>query len=289
MDRAALESRLARGRESTVVATGAGLYYVCAMKLNWPLIGGLALSLAACVWLYAENRSLSEELAAARAASATESARARADLAPADEATPAESTSPGDSRDESGASPSSANEVPLAARGERPSLSEAPEESRQEVRKRRMEKVTALFGRLDGETEDEYRERMVPFVKTTLAIPRNRLEDARREAEEAAGVTDEQRQEMDAVFDDAFSEALALTNRAIESGDLSPYQRNWSGFMNVTGGLGAVLQGTESRIGEILSAEQVQTIYEQGFEWGEYLGVTLPWEQLNPPPPPPGG
>jgi hypothetical protein len=30
-------------------------------------------------------------------------------------------------------------------------------------------------------------------------------------------------------------------------------------------------------------------MYEAGFEWGEYLGVSAPWESLRPPPPQPGG
>ena len=260
------------------------------MTLNWPLTGGLVLSLVACAWLYSENRSLSDELAAARAAS--NSAPARAAGAPALSADKASSTdsAPATSEGEP-ATPAPSNQgPPLAARSERPSLSDgAPEETRQERRKRNMDRVTAMFGRLDGETEEEYRERMVPFVKGVLAIPRDRVEDARRAAEDAAGVTADQRGQLDEVFDDAFAEALALTNRAIESGDLSPYERNWAGVMNVTGGLGAVLEGTETRIGEILSDQQIKTIYEQGFEWGEYLGVTVPWEQLNPPPPPPGG
>lgn len=263
------------------------------MTLNWPLAGGLMLSLAACAWLYSENRSLSAELADAR--SQAEPAPARAAAAPVPESpapSPARETGPAEARAADDKSDGTATKsTALGARSERPSISaeEEKKETRQERRKRRMAGVTAMFGRLDGETEEEYRERMVPFIESTLSIPRSRVEDARRAAEEAAGVSGEQSAELDAVFDDAFSEALALTNRAIASGDLSPYERNWSGVMNVTGGLGAVLEGTEMRIGEILSPEQVQSIYDQGFEWGEYLGAKVPWEQLNPPPPPPGG
>lgn len=275
--------------ETVGLAARPGLYYVCAMNLNWPLAGGLLLSLAACIWLYSENQSLSAQLADARSTEEAASA-ARPAAAPIPAPTQVEAEAPAAAKAAKSDNAKAQRRGFMGDRGERPALPEASEkETRQERRKRRMNEVTALFGRLDGETEDEYRERMVPFLETTLAIPRNRVEDARRAAEQAAGVTDEQRAELDTVFQDAFSEALALTNRAIQSGDLSPYRRNWSGTMNVAGGLGAVLEGTEGRIGEILSAEQMQTIYEQGFEWGEYLGVSVPWEQLQPPPPPPGG
>jgi hypothetical protein len=30
----------------------------------------------------------------------------------------------------------------------------------------------------------------------------------------------------------------------------------------------------------------MKSIYDTGFEWGEYLGVSAPWEKLQPPPPP---
>lgn len=249
------------------------------------------LSLAACAWLYSENRSLSQELTRARQSAAPPPTE-RAAPAPAPEPV-ADAVTAGPATDSTAEPEKTEPRGPaLGARSERPSLTpteSAKEETRQERRKRRMAGVTAMFGRLDGETVEEYRERMVPFIENALSTPRERVEDARQAAEEAAGVNTEQRAELDEVFNDAYAEALALTNRAIEAGDLSPYQRNWAGVMNVTGGLGAVLQGTEARIGEILSTEQLQTIYDQGFEWGEYLGAKVPWEQLNPPPPPPGG
>ena len=205
------------------LATYPGLYYVCVMTLNWPLAGGLLLSLATCAWLYAENRSLTEELAAARAPAPAQSAPARAAAAPAlpDSAPVAAPRIPADTR-RANAEPEPDRE-PLAARSERPSMPEPPpEETREERRKRRMARVTAIFGRLDGETEEEYLERMVPLVETTLAIPRSRLEDARRAAEEAAGVTDDQRSELDAVFDDAFAETLRST-------------RNWNAWWSAGG------------------------------------------------------
>ena len=251
------------------------------MNAKWLLVATTTVSLAACVWLYSENRSLQRQLEQ-RDAPADE-AQERAAPVPEAEATPAlAAAKTGDETAKKRSWDFSRNSA------DRPKLQEeSKKETRQARRKRRQAEVTALFGRLDGETEEEYRERMVPFLEMTLAVPRSRVKDARRAAEEAAGVTEEQRTQLDAVFADASTEALALTNRALESGDLTPYDRNWSGVMNVAGGLGAILEGTESQIGEILSPEQTRTIYEQGFEWGEYLGVIVPWEELNPPPPPP--
>jgi hypothetical protein len=158
-------------------------------------------------------------------------------------------------------------------------------DTRAERRQRRQAEIAAMFGRLDGESAEDYRERMVPFVKMALAGPRGRLEDARRAAEQAAGVTGEQRAALDSVLGDAYQEAVELTNRALATGDLTPYSRNWSGVLNLAGGMGAILEGAESRIGSILTPEQARAMYDQGFEWGEYLGATAPWESLDPPPP----
>jgi hypothetical protein len=162
-----------------------------------------------------------------------------------------------------------------------------PEEDRAERRKRRQAEMAAMFGRLDGETPEEYRDRMVPFLQTALAVPRQHVRDARRRAEEAAKVTDEQRVALDRVFEDVHQEVLTLTNRAVAEGDLTPYRRNWAGALNYAGGIGAVLGAAEARTAEILDPTQQRILYEQGFEWGEYLGATVPWEQLEPPPPAP--
>lgn len=241
---------------------------------------GLLIALAACGWLYADNRSLRQALAnhqATAAAAAPDKAMetgARDDAATPDrsaEAKPAAPSSPWQfSRDT-----------------ERPKLSEGePQESRAERRKRRQSEITAMFGRLDGESEEEYRARMIPFIKMTLAVPRERLEEARKTAEQAANVTSEQRQKLDQAFNDTYNEVVELTNAALASRDVTPYERNVPGLLGYAGGMGAILQSAESRVAGILTPEQVQTIYDQGFEWGEYLGVTAPWEKLNPPPPP---
>jgi hypothetical protein len=61
-----------------------------------------------------------------------------------------------------------------------------------------------------------------------------------------------------------------------------------TGMLQYAGGLGAILEGAEGRIGKILSPEQLRAMQDAGFEWGEYLGVNAPWERLRAPPPRPG-
>ena len=150
-----------------------------------------------------------------------------------------------------------------------------------------MAEFAAQFGRVDGETEDEYRARVMPMIATGLTIPRMKLEEARKEIEAKAGVTPEQSKQLDAAFDKVYAQALDYTNKAIADGTLSPYERNVSGWLEYAGGLGGILGDANGQIGKILSPQQVQTISASGFEWGEYLGAQAPWEKLNPPPPPP--
>jgi hypothetical protein len=65
---------------------------------------------------------------------------------------------------------------------------------------------------------------------------------------------------------------------------LSPYERNVSGWLEYAGGLGGILNDANAQIGKVLSPDQVKTLSTSGFEWGEYLGLNAPWENLNPPP-----
>ena len=248
------------------------------------LIGALLLASLGCAWLYRENRLLRNQLEALND-SASASA---AGPASRNERSAGESASPV----AEDAEPESEPKWRFAPRP-RPTLETKPEveaetepeEERAERRKRRQAEMAAMFGRLDGETPEEYRARMVPFLQTALAVPRQRVRDARGRAEEAAKVTDEQRAALDRAFEDVYQEVLTLTDRAVAEGDLTPYRRNWSGALNYAGGIGAVLGAAEARAGEILDPAQQRILYEQGFEWGEYLGATVPWEQLQPPPP----
>jgi hypothetical protein len=170
-----------------------------------------------------------------------------------------------------------------------PSLPEQKEESRLDKRARRQQEIAAMFGRSNGETEDEYRARIVPMIKAGLAIPRSRVEDMRKQAEEKAHVTADQSKKLDQRFDKVYSDVVDYTNKAVADGQISPYERNVSGWLQYAGGLGAMLDEANGQIGQILSAEQMKTLSDSGFEWGEYLGLEAPWEKLTPPPPPKPG
>lgn len=171
--------------------------------------------------------------------------------------------------------------------GAAPVLPPPKEESRLERRQRRQQEIAALLGRADGETDDEYKARIVPLIKGGLAIPRSRVEQMRHEAEGKAHVTPEQSQKLDRAFDKVYGNVVDYTNKAIAEGELSPYETNVAGMLEYAGGLGAMLQDAQGQIAQVLTPDQVRTMSESGFQWGEYLGVEAPWEQLQPPPPPP--
>jgi hypothetical protein len=247
-------------------------------RRTWAAVAAAAASLVAAIVFYLDNRRLEREVSELRAAAA----------APAPVADPwatAEGASKPVEADLSG--------IPRglggAIDGDGPQLVDTPKESRLERRMRRQNELAALLGRLDGETEEEYRARILPLMEMALSRPREQLAEQRRAAEEAAGVTKEQSKKLDEVFDATYDEVITFTNAAIQDGQLTPYERNVSGMLEYAGGLGAILGGAEQQIGGVLTPGQQQTIYGSGFEWAEYLGVSAPWEKLQPPPPPPGG
>jgi hypothetical protein len=158
-----------------------------------------------------------------------------------------------------------------------------------ERRARRTLELEGLLGRDPGESEEEYRARIVPKMQLALTIPRARVDEMRRTAESAAGVDDKQRRELDEAFGSVYDELIEYTDAAIADGQLTPYGRNVKGILQYAGGLGAILEGAEGRIGRILTPEQLRSMADAGFEWGEYLGLQAPWERLRPPPPRPPG
>jgi hypothetical protein len=249
--------------------------------LRWALIGIGALAVVASGWLFRENRELEREVAELRRTSTSTSISASTSASTSADA-------PGAERRRGGLG-AFLGGLGRATSRERPELEGPKEESRAERRRRRPEELRAMRGREPGESVEDYRSRVVPFVQTALGVPRVRLDQARKDAEAAAKVTDEQRAELDELFADVTRETLDLTNQAIADGDLTPYERNYGGVLQWGGGLGAILGSTQTRIGDILTPEQRQIMADQGFEWGEYLGVTMPWEQLQPPPPPSDG
>ena len=230
-----------------------------------------AVGVATSVYFYLDNRSLTSELAARPAAAAEPPAKvAAAEAAPSGDpwTTPAKRT------------------AALPSVGTPPTLPEEKQESRMERRQRRTEEFAAKFGRLDGETEEEYRARIGPLITTGLAIPRMRATENRRVAEEKAGVSAEQSKKLDAAFEKVYADVLDYTNKAITDGQLSPYERNVAGWLDYAGGLGGMLGEANGQIAKILTPEQMRLMASSGFEWGEYLGLSAPWEQLQPPPPP---
>lgn len=232
------------------------------------------IGLAASTWLYLDNRSLRSELADSPAKVAN--APAKASAAPAAAA--------GDAWLDA-TRPRSAT-IPKITPGAQPTLPEENKENRLDRRQRRTEEFGAMFGRHNGETEEEYKARIGPMISAGLAIPRMKAAESRRYAEEKAGVTPEQSAKLDQAFEKTYSDVLDYTNKAITDGVLSPYERNVAGWLDYAGGLGGMLTEAQSSIGKILTSEQVKAMSASGFEWGEYLGLSAPWQELKPPPPP---
>jgi hypothetical protein len=242
-------------------------------RATW-LLGAICVaSVSLSLWLYSDNRSLRAELAARRFAAPAAAAPAVAAAA----------------RTPERAAPLSRASAPIPppAATPAPALPETPSETRMDRRARRTEEFAAQFGRLDGETEDEYKARILPMLSAGLVAPRLRAEEQRRVAQEKAHVTPEQSARLDKAFDKVYSDVLDFTNKAIADGQLSPYERNVSGWLEFAGGLGGILNDANGQIGKILEPSQMRTMSDAGFEWGEYLGFKAPWEQLRPPPPAP--
>jgi hypothetical protein len=233
----------------------------------------VALSLS--LWLYLDNRSLRAALAEHRPPPTPAAAPA---ARPAD-------LPPGAAR--SAAALVRSLTAPPPALPSEPGDGKGSGESRMERRARRTEDFAARFGRLDGETEDEYKARIQPLISAGLLVPRLRADEQRKLAQDKAHVTPEQSARLDKAFDKVYSDVVDFTNKAISDGQLSPYERNVSGWLEYAGGLGGILGEANGQIGKILEPGQVRAMYDAGFEWGEYLGLKAPWEQLKPPPPRP--
>jgi len=226
---------------------------------------GLLLSL----WLYLDNRALRDQLAERRSPAAA--------VAPAATA-PTTTPAPTPVR--------TATPVVHTSAAPPPALPDPPpSETRMDRRARRTDEFAQMFGRLDGETDDEYRSRVMPMISAGLIAPRLRADEQRKIAQDKAHVTPEQSARLDKAFDKVYSDVLDYTNKAVTDGQLSPYERNVSGWLEYAGGLGAILGDANGQIGKILEPSQVRTMADAGFEWGEYLGLKAPWEQLKAPPP----
>lgn len=238
-------------------------------RATWVFIATSVIAGAAAIWLYLDNRDLRAQL------------EAKPELAKAeDNPAVAHGADPWTQATHSTTGPAKTSTAPL------PRLPGQAEESRLDRRQRRQQEFAAMFGRLDGETEEEYRARIVPLIKGGLLIPRQRVDEMRKQAEAKAGVTPEQSAKLDKAFEKVYADAIDYTNKAVADGLLSPYERNVSGWLEYAGGLGGILNDANGQISQVLSPEQVSSLNSSGFEWGEYLGLNAPWENLNPPPPP---
>ncbi|HEX2686851.1 MAG TPA: hypothetical protein VHN14_09540 [Kofleriaceae bacterium] len=238
-------------------------------RATWLLGATSVLGVSLSVWFYLDNRSLRAEFAHPAAAH------------------PEPGMDPATSRPASPAAQSSRAQTSIARAmtAARPALPDPPKETRMERRARRTNEFAQMFGRLDGETEDDYKARVLPMIQTGLLMPRMQVEEQRKAAQDRAHVTTEQSARLDKLCDKIYSDVLDFTNKAIADRQLSPYERNVSGWLEYAGGLGSILNEANGQIGKILDPSQIRTMSEAGFEWGEYLGVKAPWEQLRPPPP----
>jgi hypothetical protein len=236
------------------------------VRATWVFIATSVIAGAAAIWLYLDNRDLRARLAT------------KPEIAQTVER-PAAARTPDPWIETIRSAP-----APKTSSAAIPRLPAQPEESRLDRRQRRQQEFAAMFGRLDGETEEEYRARIVPLIKGGLLIPRQRVDEMRKQVEAKAGITPEQSAKLDKAFDKVYADAIDYTNKAVADGLLSPYERNVSGWLEYAGGLGGILNDANAQIGQVLSPDQVRTVNASGFEWGEYLGLNAPWENLNPPP-----
>jgi hypothetical protein len=240
-----------------------------AMARATPILATTTLAaLALAGWLYTSNRALRAQLAHPAA------------IAPPPDAPGPVAARPGEPTPR----PARSAAIPRPAP---PAIAEPPEESRMERRARRTEEVAAMLGRLDGESEADYKARVGPLIAGGLLVPRIRVDEQRRIAEDKAHVTPAQSAQLDQAFAKVYGEVLDYANKAIGDGQLSPYERNVAGWLEFAGGLGGILGEANGQIAKVLEPAQLRAMSDAGFEWGEYLGVKAPWEQLRAPPPPP--
>jgi hypothetical protein len=244
-------------------------------RATWGLVATTAVAAGAALWFYFDNRDLRAQLAAKKPQPVAVAPRPDDKLAYP--------------RPDEWAADKPRGSAAAVSAGPVPQLPAQADESRLERRQRRQQEFAAMFGRADGETDDEYKARIVPLIKGGLLIPRQRVAEMRKEIEQKANVTAEQSQKLDKAFDKIYADALDYTNKAVADGLLSPYERNVSGWLEYAGGMGGILNDANGQIGQILTPDQIKTISGSGFEWGEYLGLQAPWENLNAPPPPKPG
>jgi hypothetical protein len=241
-------------------------------RATYVLAGTTLVGLLTSIWLWLENRELRDELSDHTAKTAA---------AGKDGAGPRDAW-----LDASKAAAERGPRSGTIAFPTPPSLPSQPSENRNQRRARRNAEISAMFGRAEGESEEEYKNRVTPMITATLSKLRDRTTEMRRLAEEQAGITKDQSAALDRVFEKTYSEVIDYANEAITDGRLSPYKRDVGNWLELAGGLGTMLNGVQGQIGKVLSPSQIKSMYDSGFEWSEYLGANAPWEKLRAPPPP---
>ncbi len=244
-------------------------------RATWIASGAATVATAAAVWLWVDNRALRAAASQAPVVAAIAEPAAKPAAPNPWAAAPRPTPAP------------AASAPAIAGRAPAPQLAEEPRETYLDRRLRRTEQFAAMFGRFDGESEADWQSRVAATVGPMMARPRADLAEARRLAEEKAGVTPEQRAGIDEVASGAYAAALDYTNAAIAAGTISPYRRDSTGLLEVVGGLGGILGETQGKLGGVLTPAQRDAMAAAGFDWGEYLGTMAPWEDLDAPPPPP--
>lgn len=253
-----------------------------------PLVLSTALAVAAVV-LYLDNRALRTDLEAARATTARAVA---AEASAREEAATDTPDSPNPDRRRRGGGAllgfvGRMMQTPPEATATPDDGAAPPRPDVQARRERQQKRIRDLLGRIPGETDEQYRARVVPLVGMALGRPRQRLEDQRHEYEAAAELSHEQRGALDGALADARAELVELASRSVAAGELTPYRRNTIGVLNFVGGAAGIADGFDARLRQILGAEQLALLDQTGFDIIEYLGITTPWETVAPPPPAP--
>src|SRR6185436_17210462 len=193
-------------------------------RATYVLAGTTLVGLLTSLWLWLENRELREDLADRNPKVAAADAKGAAGEGDA-------WLGAGKAAEERGPRSGTITQTPP------PSLPDQPKENRNQRRARRNAEISAMLGRSEGETEEEYKARVTPLITAGLTKLRDRTTEMRRAAEEQAGVTREQSAALDRVFEKTYNDVLDYANEAIADGRVSPYKRDVANWLEMAGGM----------------------------------------------------
>src|SRR5436190_4820241 len=135
-------------------------------RATWLLGATSLVSGSLALWLYLDNRAL-------RTALDTRAAPTTAAPPPTPAAAPASPWAPRTVAPVAHPTAASAPALP------EPSL-ESETQSRMDRRARRTDEFAAMFGRLDGESDADYKARILPMITAGLMVPRMRVDEQRK-------------------------------------------------------------------------------------------------------------